>query len=199
MRNVGIFVFTVFILLVSEVKGQSLHLGIKAGTNIAEVTGRPFDGGFQAGFSAGAFAELGIKGKWGLQPEILYTQTKETTSTEFYYIAAPTPFNGIPGRSVTLSYINVPVLLSYKLLPVLSIQVGPSLGILLNSSQNITYNFQNAFKSTDFLVVGGAQVNLAKVKLGARYSYGLSDISAVTPTDSWKNQNIQVYIGVRLF
>ena len=199
MKKSGFLVIVFFIFFSSAISAQGLHFGIKAGTNLAEITGRSFNGGFQAGFSAGAFAELNLKGKWGIQPEILYTQTRATTSSEFYYIDAPTHSNGIPDRSVTLNYINIPVLLCYKILPVLSIQAGPSFGILLNTSQNITYNTQNAFKSTDFLIVGGAQVNLAKVKFGARYSYGISDISAVTPTDSWKNQNIQIYMGLRLF
>jgi hypothetical protein len=199
MRKAGFLVFAVIVFFASGIKAQGLHFGVKAGTNLAQVTGRSFNGGFQAGFSAGAFAELNISGKWGIQPEVLFTQTKETTSPEFYYIAAPTPFNGIPNRSVTINYINIPILLSYKLLPVLSIQAGPSFGILLNTSQNITVTQVNAFKSSDLLLVAGAQVNLAIVKFGARYSYGLSDIAAVTPTDSWKNQNIQIYLGLRIF
>jgi hypothetical protein len=199
MRNVGIIVLTLLVLLVTEVDGQSVHFGVKAGANFSEITGRSFDGGFQAGFTGGAYAELGIGGKWELQPELLYTQAKATTSNEFYYASDP-QFQGIPNRSVTLNYLNIPVLLSYKIIPILSIQAGPVFGILMNTSQNLMTNpNQNAFKSTDFLVAGGAQLNLSKVKLGIRYSYGLSDISAVTPTDTWKNQNIQIYLGVTLF
>jgi Outer membrane protein beta-barrel domain len=198
MRKAGILSLAVIVFFISGIRAQGLHLGIKAGVNLAQVTGRSFNNGYQTGFSGGAFAELKINSRWDVQPEVLYAQTEVTTSNEFYYTSNP-QFDGIPNRTISLNYINVPILISYKLLPVLSIQAGPSFGFLMSTSENIMTSNQDAFKTTDFSVVGGAQVNLSRVKLGARYSYGLSDISKVTPTDTWKNQNIQVYIGFLLF
>ena len=198
MRKAGLLSLAVIVFFVSGIRAQGLHLGLKAGVNLAQITGRSFNGGFQTGFSGGAFAELKINSRWDVQPEILYAQTQVTTSNEFYYASDP-QFHGIPNRTISLNYIDVPILISFKLLPVLSIQAGPSFGFLMSTSENIMVDNQDAFKTTDFSVVGGAQVNLSRVKLGARYSYGLSDISKVTPTDTWKNQNIQVYIGFLLF
>ena len=198
MRKAGLLSLAVIVFFVSGIQAQAVHLGLKAGVNLAQITGRSFNGGFQTGFSGGAFAELKINSKWDVQPEVLYAQTQVTTSNEFYYTSNP-QFDGIPNRTISLNYINVPILISYKLIPVLSIQAGPSFGFLMSTSENIMTNNQDAFKTTDFSVVGGAQVNLSRVKLGARYSYGLTDISKVTPTDTWKNQNIQVYIGFLLF
>jgi Outer membrane protein beta-barrel domain len=198
MRKAGFLSLAIIVFIVSGIHAQGLHLGLKAGVNLAQVTGRSFNGGYQTGFSGGGFAELKIDSKWDLQPELLYAQTQATTSDEFPNASDP-QFHGIPNRTITLNYINIPVLISYKLLPVLSIQAGPSFGFLMSTSENIMTDNQNAFKTTDFSVVGGAQVNLSKIKLGARYSYGLTDISKVTPTDTWKNQNIQVYIGFLLF
>jgi hypothetical protein len=194
MKKAGFLFLSVLFFFVSQIKAQSLHIGIKAGANLAEIMGRSFDGGFQAGFSAGGFIELKIDKKWTIQPELLFTQTRATTSGEFPYASNP-QFDGIPFRNVSLNYINIPVLASYKLLPMLSIQAGPSLGILLNTSQNLMTNNADAFKTTDLLAVAGAQVNLGKWRFGARYSYGLANISKVTPTDTWKNQNIQIYMG----
>ena len=198
MRKAGLLGLAVIVFFVSGTRAQGLHVGIKAGVNLAQITGRSFNDGYQTGFSGGAFAELKLSSKWDLQPELLYAQTQVTTSNEFYYTSDP-QFHGIPNRTISLNYINVPVLLSYKLIPVLSIQAGPSIGFLMSTSENIMVPSQDAFKTTDFSVVAGAQVNLSRVKLGARYSYGLTDISQVTPTDTWKNQNIQVYIGFLLF
>jgi hypothetical protein len=197
MKKAGLLFFSVLFFLASQTKAQSLHIGIKAGANLAEINGRSFNAGIQAGFVVGGYLEMAIDKKWGLQPELLYTQTRATTSQEFPYASNP-QFDGIPGRTVTLNYINVPVLVTYKLLPVLSLQAGPSLGILLNTSQNIMTNYANAFTTTDLLAVFGAQVNLNKFKFGARYSYGLLDISKVTPSDTWTNQNIQLYMGFRI-
>ena len=80
----------------------------------------------------------------------------------------------------------------------MSIQLGPQFGILMNTSQNITTNGVNAFKNGDFSMVGGAQVNFGAIKLGARYIYGITDLNDVTNTDTWKNQNFQLYFGLRI-
>jgi hypothetical protein len=94
-------------------------------------------------------------------------------------------------------------LLTYKLpLPIISLQAGPQFGILLNTSDNITTNTGNAFKSGDFSMVIGAQVNLGPFKGGARYVYGftnVADISSIKSVDSWKTRTIQLYVGLRIF
>ena len=199
MKKCSFLALVVFILSSSEINAQGFHLGIKAGTNGAEITGRSFNSGFQWGFSVGGYAELNITGKWGLQPELVYNQVNSQTSANFNTIIN-TPDNvGITNRSFTLNYINIPVLLSYKFLPVLTFQVGPQFGILMNTSQNITSNGKNPFKTSDFAGVVGAQVNLMKVKFGLRYTYGFTNINNVNDVDTWKNQNIQAYIGLRLF
>jgi hypothetical protein len=79
--------------------------------------------------------------------------------------------------------------------------VGPQFGILMNTSQNIVANGEKAFKSGDFSMVGGAQVNLGAIKLGARYIYGLTnmaEIKDINNVDTWKNQNFQLYFGLRI-
>ncbi len=197
MKKVCFLVLFVSILSVSGIQAQSFHFGIKAGTNLSQITGRSFDDGFQWGFSAGGFAELNFTSKWGIQPELLFNQTKTQTASDFYQV-----FNeGYNSTSVSLNYLSIPILASYKILPVLSIQIGPQFGILMNTSQTITSNASNAFKSGDFAMVGGAQVNLGGFRAGARYVYGLTDIakiSEIQSVDTWKNQNIQIYIGFRI-
>jgi Outer membrane protein beta-barrel domain len=197
MKKSCFLVFAVFIFSVSCIQAQSFHFGIKAGTNLSQISGRSFDDGFQWGFSAGGFAEINFDKKWGIQPELLFNQTKTQTADDFDEV-----FNeGFNSTSVTLNYLSIPVLASFKLLPVLSIQVGPQFGILMSTSQDITSNASKAFKSGDFSLVGGAQVNLGGFKTGIRYVYGLTNlagISEVENVDTWKNQNIQFYIGFRI-
>ena len=178
-------------------QAQGFHLGIKAGTNLAKIDGRSFDQGFKWGFTAGAFAELNFTSKWGIQPELLFNQTNTQTADSFNGIYQ----QGINTRSVKLNYLSIPILLSYKPIPLLSLQIGPQFGILMNTNQNITTNGSNAFKSGDFSMVGGAQVNLGGFKAGARYILGLSNVDNVTTTDvdTWKNQSIQLYVGLRIF
>lgn len=194
MKKVCFLVLIVSILSASRIQAQSFHFGVKAGTNLSQISGRSFNEGFQWGFSAGAFAEVNFNSKWGIQPELLFNQTKTQTASDFNEV-----YNeGFNSTSVNLNYLNIPILLSYKIIPILSIQVGPQFGILMNTSQNITSNASNAFKSGDFSIVGGAQVNLGGFKAGARYVSGLTNIDNVTSVDTWKNQNFQLYIGFRI-
>jgi hypothetical protein len=195
MKKVSFLVFAVIVLFASRTNAQGFHLGIKAGTNLAKIDGRSFDQGFKWGFTAGAFAELNFTSKWGIQPELLFNQTNTQTADNFNDIYQ----QGINTRSVKLNYLSIPILLSYKPIPLLSLQIGPQFGILMNTNQNITTNGSNAFKSGDFSMVGGAQVNLGGFKAGARYIIGLSNIDNVTDVDTWKNQNIQLYVGLRIF
>jgi len=58
MKKLSFLTIAVFIISVSSTQAQGFHLGIKAGTNISQLTGRSFDEGFQWNFMAGAFAEL---------------------------------------------------------------------------------------------------------------------------------------------
>lgn len=194
MKKVCFLVFAVFILSASRMQAQSFHFGIKAGTNLSQITGRSFDQGFQWGLSAGAFAELNFTSKWGIQPELLFNQTKTQTASDFNEVF----YEGFNSTSVSLNYLSIPILVSYKIIPVLSIQVGPQFGILMSTSQDITSNASKAFKSGDFSMVGGAQVNLGGFKAGARYVYGFTNLDNVTNVDTWKNQNIQIYIGFRI-
>jgi hypothetical protein len=148
---------------------------------------------------AGAFAEINFTSKWGIQPELLFSQTSTQTASDFTAVYE----EGLNERNVKLNYLSIPILLTYKLpLPIISLQAGPQFGILMNTSQNITGNGVNAFKNGDFSMVIGAQVNLGPFKGGARYVYGftnVADISSIKSVDSWKTRTMQLYVGLRIF
>jgi hypothetical protein len=199
MKKLRILVLALGILSVSHIQAQGFHLGVKAGTNLASLNGRSFQDGFNWGFMAGGFAELNVSPQWGLQPEVLFSSTKTQTASDFSTIVNEAGNVGINNQSVSLNYLSIPILLSFKPVPIVSIQVGPQFGILMNTSQNITSNGKNAFKSGDFSIVGGAQLNLGGFKGGARYIFGLSNIDDVTNVDTWNNRTIQFYIGFRIF
>lgn len=194
MKRLSIIVIAVLLFSLTRTQAQGLHLGIKAGTNITQLTGRSFDEGFQWNFMAGAFAELNVTSKWAIQPEVLFSQTTTQTASDFNDIYE----EGINSRNVKLNYLSIPILLSFKPVPLLSLQAGPQFGILMNTSDNITTNGANAFKSGDFSMVLGAQVNLGAFKGGARYVYGFTNIDDITNVDSWKNRTIQLYVGLRI-
>jgi len=184
----------------THTQAQGFHLGFKAGANIFKVDGQSFDQSFQYGYNLGAFAELNFTKKWGIQPEVMWNQTNYRTGENFGNVF-PGGVSDVKGK---LNYLSIPILLTYRPIKLLSLQVGPQYGTLINSDQTLVQNGKNAFKKGDFSMVGGAQLNLAGFKLGARYVIGLTDINDLgngngpTP-EKWKNQGFQVYAGFRIF
>jgi Outer membrane protein beta-barrel domain len=183
------------VMAVMSAQAQGFHLGAKGGVNFNKIAGRSFNDEFNYGFSLGAFAEVNFNKKWGIQPELLWDQSKTTTSNDINSIYE----QGLINQDITLNYISIPLLLTYRPIPILSLQAGPQFGILVNQTQNFVHNVQDAFKKGDFSVLAGAQLNLAAFKAGVRYFIGLNNINDINSEDQWKNQGFQVYVGLRLF
>jgi hypothetical protein len=183
-------ILLLMILILSSyscIQAQGFHLGIKGGTNLSEITSQSFENSLKGNLMGGAFAEINFTSKWGIQPEVLYSQvTSQTTDN--------------PSQPVKLQYLYIPILLSYKLpIPILSLQAGPQFGTLLNQNDNLVVDGKNAFKSGDFSMVIGAQVNLMMFKGGIRYVYGLTNINNITNQESWETRTVQIYVGLRIF
>jgi len=176
-------------------QAQGIHLGVKAGANIFKVDGQGYDQGFHFGYNVGAFANINFTSSWGIQPEVLFNQTNYRTGTQFSSIY-PDGINDVKGK---LNYLSIPLLLSYKPIPLLSLQAGPQFGILLNQDKHLVESGKDAFKKGDLSLVGGAQLNIANIIVGGRYVIGLTDINDVTNDQKWKNQGFQVYAGFRFF
>jgi hypothetical protein len=174
---------------------QGVHLGIKAGANLFKMNGESFSDEYQFAYNVGAFAQVNFTPNIGIQPELLFNQTNYRTGTQFSSIYP----NGVSDVKGKLNYLTVPVLLNIRPIPLLSILVGPQFGILLNQDQHLVANTRDAFKKGDFSMVGGAQLNLASLMVGARYVIGLNDINDVGTEHSWKNQGWQLYAGFRIF
>jgi len=182
-------------LAVMHSQAQGIHLGVKAGANIFKVDGQGYDQGFHFGYNVGAFANLNFTSSWGIQPELLWNQTNYRTGTQFNSIY-PDGVNDVKGK---LNYLSIPILLSFKPVPLLSLQAGPQFGILLNQDKNLVDNGKDAFKKGDFSLVGGAQLNIANIVVGGRYVIGLTDINDVSNDQKWKNQGFQVYAEFKFF
>jgi len=196
-------VLSLLLLVTGAIKSQAqgFHLGIKGGANLNKMNGEAFDQGFKFGYNVGAFAELNFTPMWGIQPELMFNQSNYRTGDHFSDIY-PGGVNDVKGK---LNYLTIPILLSFRPIPLLSLQAGPQFGIKLNKDEHLVNNAGDAFKSGDFSLVAGAQLNVAGIKIGARYIWGLVDIDNYnsgnnsTTTISWKNESAQVYAGFRIF
>lgn len=172
-------------------------LGVKVGTNITKIDGQSFKDEFQYGYHAGAFLEIGLGGKLGLQPEVLFNQVKSRVDSNFKNIYQnAVDFNSY--KDVKLKYLSIPLLLNYKLGNVLSLQAGPQFGILMNGDKTLLQNGKEAFKSGDLSMLGGAQINISKLRVTGRYVVGLNNINDISEQDKWKNQGFQLSLGLAL-
>ncbi|MEO8414221.1 MAG: porin family protein [Ginsengibacter sp.] len=177
----------------TSVFSQSFSFGIKGGANLGKVSGKSFKDQFTLGYHVGAFATIGLGNKFGIQPEVLFSQVNVDTSSNFSDVTA---FNNI--NNIQLKYLTIPILINYKLNRILTLQAGPQFGILLDQNKDLLQNGQDAFKSGNFSLVGGLQLNLLKFRVYGRFVGGQTDINNIGNNETWKTTAIQLGVGIAL-
>jgi len=187
-----LFLISVSLFVSSSLFSQALTFGIKAGANLGKISGQSFKNEYNLGYHAGAFVEIGGK-KWSIQPEVLFNQVNTDTATSFNEI---TGFKNV--GQIQLHYLSIPIMLNYKASNLLSLQFGPQFGVLIDKNQSLVQNGKDAFKSGDFSLAGGLQLNLLKFRVYGRFIGGVTDINNLTNNDTWKIQMIQVGVGFAL-
>jgi hypothetical protein len=191
MKKKSLTLLAVALTLTTFSFAQGFHLGFKGGANILKVDGKSFSDEFQFGYHLGAFAEININQKWGIQPELLWNQTNYRTADNFDDLY-PNGKSDVEGK---LNYISIPILLTYRPVKLLSLQLGPQFGIMTSQDKDLLGETKEAFKSGDFSMLGGAQLNLGALRVGGRYVVGLTNINDIDNKEKWKNQGFQLYLG----
>jgi len=176
----------------SSLFSQGLTFGIKGGANLGKIDGHSFKDEYKLGYHVGVFATIGGK-KWGIQPEVLFNQVNTDTATNFNQI---TGFNNI--SKIQLHYLSIPIMINYNISNILSLQAGPQFGILMDQSKNLVQNGKDAFKSGDFSVAAGAQLNLLKFRVYGRFIGGTTNLNNLGSNDTWKINMFQLGIGIAL-
>ncbi len=172
---------------------QKFYVGIKAGADMNKIDGRSFNDQFSFGYQVGAFATIPLGKKFGIQPEVIFSQVNIDTSSKFSEVYQ---FNQL--SQVKLQYLKIPLLLNFSPNPFVSFQLGPQFGILIDENTNLLNNGSNAFSKGDFSMVGGLQLNISKLRIYGRYGVGLNNLNDIDTKEKWKNQNFQFGIGFAL-
>jgi Outer membrane protein beta-barrel domain len=173
--------------------------GAKVGVNVNKITGKSYKEGFNYNFQAGGFVQFNFSSRLGLQPEINFVQT----STEFSNDASDV-YNDIfrdgSQKSAKLNYLEVPVLLNINVGPSkrVKLQIGPAYGGLLKQTVDSLKSGGSIYKNGEWSAIAGLWLQLPLVHIGARYKAGLTNINAIDDRQSWKNQSIQMFIGITL-
>jgi Outer membrane protein beta-barrel domain len=190
-----IIVVAAFFVIISQINAQNFKAGIKVGTNVNKITGKSFKEQFTYGYHAGAFTEIKLSNKFYLQPEVIFNQINADTSSDFkklYNVTASTV------SGIKLNYLSIPILLQLKINKFISINAGPQFGILINQNNSFLQNGKDAFKQGDFSMLGGVQLKFAGIRVYGRYVVGLQNLNDIDNQDKWKNQSIQIGVGLAI-
>ena len=191
--KVKILIISALTLCTNLTFAQGPKIGIKGGASVNKITGKSFNNQFSFGYHVGGFATIKISDKIGIQPEVLINQTNVDTSSKFSDIYA---FNKVNG--VKLNQLSIPLLLNYSPNKFVSFQAGPQYSILINKDKTFIANGKDAFKTGDFSMLGGIQLNITKIRVYARYAVGLSNLNDIDNKEKWKSQSVQLGVGFTL-
>ncbi|MGO4290091.1 porin family protein [Chitinophaga sp. RAB17] len=159
---------------------QKMDYGIKGGLNLSNDITR-FERYFPS-FYAGGFAELKFSKHWGVQSELLYSQSGE------YY----TDHKGSFSKDKH-NYLNIPVMLKYYIIPNLYLEVGPELNILLQAKEETDRDRRDLtqyYRRTNLSAGAGIGYKLPwGLGISTRYMFGVSNKSQ---SGSYYTSNLQV-------
>jgi len=177
--------------------------GVKAGINYNEVRleNVPFlpISGLRSniGFHIGGFGELGLSKKWFLHMGLQFIQMGANSTN---YTTNPST-----KTRINLNYLEMPILISHKLVKTLRLEFGPSISYTLSAketpadtSKNLDQIFVNDF---DFGINGGLRIAVYEnISVWGRYYHGFRQPSNFpnmlidTKPESTK-KNFQLGIG----
>ena len=202
MKKLAIVLFAGLAISTAS-NAQSIQFGVKAGANFANVSGDKPTGlstSMLVGINGGVFLGLGLSDNLFIQPELVYSGQGFKESYDY----SGTTYSA----TQTENYLNVPVLVKYKLPVGLYFQTGPQIGFLMSAKAKAggtSESDKDGFNSIDFSWAVGAGFQIPATQLGIdlRYNIGLSNISKNDPSSSSnpsiKNGVIQLGLTYVLF
>ncbi len=179
-------------------KESFFRMGAKAGVNINKIDGLAYKDAFNYNFQAGVFAQFNITKKIGIQPEVNFVQTQSEFSNDPNTITDDL-FGGGTQHKAKLDYLEVPLLMNINIGPTqkVKLQLGPAYGGLLKQTvDSLKTGTNNLYKNGEWSAIGGLWIQLPLVNFSARYKLGLSNINDYNNTQTWKNQAIQISVGI---
>ena len=188
----------------SDTRDQ-IQFGAKIGANLSNVydsQGQDFVADSKIGVAGGVFLALPIGKYIGIQPELLFSQKG--------FKGSGTILGSSYSFTRTTSYIDIPILLAIKPIPMLTILVGPQYSYLLkqkdsfdnailSGSQEQQFDNDNIRKNT-LCATGGVDINLNPIVIGARvgWDFQQNNGDGTSTTPRYKNMWYQLTIGFKL-
>lgn len=167
-----IVVIAALVCCTASLAQAQLTPGIKGGLNISDVSN--FNGDNRISGHVGLFLHHTINSRWCIQPELLYSGQGQKYNT------------GEGERTLSLSYIQVPVMVQYYPIRQLYFEAGPQVSFLTSAKSKgdgSDVEVDGNYNKADFgLNLGVGIAATRQLGFYGRYNAGLTDIS--------KNNNV---------
>lgn len=196
---------------VRPAQAQLLDYGLKGGMNFSTLSDADYSE-YLIGYHFGAFVNISPPlSPIGIQPELIYTRL----GTEFEMPGTMDPITGVPEifeETLTIDYIQIPVLLKYYL--PLPGPVGPHLfagpyyGLMIESDfesdhESDVEEFEPAIedrvRESDYGIVLGAgteiSVLLSTIYVEGRFILGMENVFEDEFENDEKNRSIAISVG----
>ncbi len=182
---------------VNEDHENFFRFGAKGGVNVNKISGQSYKEGFNYNFQVGGFLQFNFSNRFGLQPEVNFVQGQSEFTNDASQIYDDI-FRDGSQKKAKLSYLEIPLMLNVNVgsSKRVKLQLGPSYGALLKQTIDSLKTNSNVYKNGEWSALGGIWLQLPLINLGARYKMGLTNINAIDDRQTWKNQSIQVFVGV---
>lgn len=181
-----------------------LQYGVKIGANFSNVydsQGEQFNADPKFGLAAGGFIAIPIGKYLGVQPELLFSQKGFRANS--IVLGSPVEF------SRTTSFIDVPILISFKPSANFSILVGPQYSYLLKQKDVFTNSTTSVAQEQEFknenirknilCFLGGIDFNMDQFVLGVRAGWDIQNNNGdgTSTNPRYKNVWYQATLGFR--
>lgn len=156
--------FVLVAISLSAYSQMSFKYGVKAGLNVANLTGDVSNNKSLAGAQVGVFARFSVLDMLAIQPELLYSMQGMKVD------------DGETSGDIKNNYIQVPVMVKFYPIMGLNFQAGPQFGFLASSKAD-GEDIKDYMKKMDFALNLGAGYDTDfGLGIDARYSIGLSNV-----------------------
>jgi hypothetical protein len=178
-----------------------IRAGVKGGLNVSNLyVDNVDDENARFGFNVGVYGQIFSTDVFAIQPELLFSTKGSKIEYGGGIFDQTTKYN--------LSYLDLPVLAVFKLGDAAEIHIGPYVSYLLDA--NISHDGdlgsgvddinKDHLKSFDYGLSGGFGLNFGSMQVGARYNYGLAELSDSNAADlligNSKNSVAQIYLAL---
>jgi len=195
MKKVFILMTILSVVFIGVLPAQGLGYGVKAGLNLANLTGDDVeDSKIKLGAAIGGFAIIPLGDKLSVRPEVLFTQKgakyKESEDGVDY-----------TGKS-KMNWLDIPILAVYQVADAISAFVGPYFDLYLGGERTfkiegdgVSFEGDEKIEGDDInslgfgLIFGGAYGVAENIDVEARIALGLTSLHE---EETVKNFGIQV-------